>query len=77
METSLSKFDKIFILESKIKAFNEYLYNYNIDLSLEAVDSEASEKLDHYNSIRANIQTAEAKKAFLETTLAELLASEE
>jgi hypothetical protein len=75
MDTSLSKEDKVFIIESKIKAFNEYIYNYSIDLSLELSDPQASEKSEHYDSIRINLETAEAKKIALQSMLDEVLAS--
>ena len=74
MDTALSKEDKIFILESKIRAFNEYLYNYEIDLSLEDLDPQASDKIDHYDNLRANITTAQAKKQSLEAKLVEVMA---
>lgn len=77
MDTALSKQDKIFILESKIKAFNEYLYNYSIDLSLEEVDPQASEKIDHYEAIRQNMAIAESKKQLLEIKLSEVQALDE
>lgn len=75
MDTDLSKEDMIYIIESKIKSFNEYLYNYRIDLSLEEFDSMASEKSEHYDKLRSNISTAEAKKAALEAKLVEVIAS--
>ena len=72
MDTSLSKEDKVFILESKIKAFNEYLYNYTIDLSLEEFDPEAADKAEHYDGLRTNLSTAQLKLAALEAKLEEV-----
>jgi len=72
MDTSLSKEDKVYILESKIKAFNEYLYNYTIDLSLEELDPQAADKAEHYDGLRINISTAQAKLAALEAKLEEV-----
>lgn len=77
MDTSLSKADKVFIIESKIKSFNEYIYNYTIDLSLESADPQAAEKAEFYNGIRSNLEIAQAKKLVLENTLAEVMALQE
>jgi hypothetical protein len=71
MNTDLTNEEKIFIVSSKIHFLNETLFNYNLDLELHQFDENVDND-EYFTNLEQFKINAEAKKAALQTMLAEL-----
>jgi hypothetical protein len=71
MNTELTNEEKIYIIKSKIRFLNETLFNYNLDLDLHQLDQNVDND-EYYINLEQFRVNAEAKKAALQTMLAEL-----
>jgi hypothetical protein len=71
MDTSLTKYEKIYIVKQKIKFANEQIYNFDLDLELGQVEVEGS-GTERYEQISIYRQNALAHLEVLNQKLAEL-----